>query len=90
MRNRCDSMFLTTGEKTNMNKTYKVICDGHEITRLELTPEQYVDQKARDIVRDAVAKSYSVPKHYLRMVRVVEPYVYVTDMNTGLTERREK
>lgn len=67
-------------------RTYKVLVDGFLIKEIILTFDQYKDQTARDIVRSAVAKELSVPKHYIRLAWA-DTCRYVTNMQSGKQER---
>lgn len=48
-------------------REYSVRVDGFEITRVTLEPEQYRLQRSRDEVRRAIAATYQIPTHYIRL-----------------------
>lgn len=48
-------------------REYSVCVDGLEITRVTLEIDQYRTQRSRDDVRTAIASTYHIPTHYIRL-----------------------
>lgn len=53
---------------------YSVQVDGFEIARITLPP---MTQSGRDQIRQMIANTYGVPRHYIRMVRDITERNYV-------------
>jgi hypothetical protein len=70
-------------------KIYSVRFDGIELFQVTLTPEEYKTQNRRDHVRRGIAATYKIPAHYIRL-HDIEDYIFVTDMETGITTKKRK
>ncbi|MGR3179862.1 MAG: hypothetical protein ACUZ8E_17620 [Candidatus Anammoxibacter sp.] len=46
---------------------YSVRVDGHEITRVILSKEEWRLQTGRDKVRSRMALAYEIPRHYIQL-----------------------
>lgn len=68
-------------------RVYSVRFDGHEITQVTLEFDQFKDQRSRDEVRKAIASTYKVPTHYLRLVQIEPSKKYRWNKETEKNER---
>lgn len=55
------------------NITYSVRLDGFELIKVTLEPQEYKDQCSRNRIRAAIAATYKIPTHYLRLINLDRP-----------------